>query len=127
MCYCVLFRFDYRTAEAFVRDFELMKTNALKFNGPANVISQEAVAIHDYVRDQVDSCRSELTSLEEQVDELMNAKPKKKLKISASKSSGTAFGSNLASIGGISVNLGDLKNTVFGADEDSDSDESIEL
>jgi hypothetical protein len=104
-----------------------MKTNAIKFNGQVSPIAQEAVAIHEYIRDQVDSCRSELTALEEQVDELMNAKPKKKNKHGATMNLGTSSGSNLASVGGISVNLGDLSKNMAFDGVDSDSDESIEL
>jgi hypothetical protein len=144
-------RYEYRTVDAFVRDFELMKNNAVKFNGPANHIAQEAVAIYEFVRDQVDSFRPELRALEEQVDELMNAKPKKRLKSSSgtapmgpgssaalgrgSAASGPGGGSHLlASVGGHTVNLGNLGHLrnialAHGADEESDDDSeaSVEL
>lgn len=29
----LFFRYEYRTADAFLKDFELMKSNAIKFNG----------------------------------------------------------------------------------------------
>jgi Bromodomain len=134
-------RYEYRTADAFLRDFELMKTNAIKFNGPANHIAQEAVAIHEFVRDQVNSCRAELKSLEDQVDDLMNATPKKKLKTGAGKgpgghgassssAGGVGSGSHLASVGGHTINLGnlgDLRNMAFDDDDSDSDDESIEL
>ena len=50
--------FQYRTADLFVKDFELMKNNAIKFNGPANPIALEAVAIHDFVKGRVDANRA---------------------------------------------------------------------
>jgi transcription initiation factor TFIID subunit 1 len=141
-------RYEYRTADAFVRDFELMKSNATKFNGPANLITQEAVAIYEFVRDQVESFRPELRELEEQVDELMNAKPKKKLKAASGTrptgpgssaalggGTGTSGGSHLtANVAGHTVNLGSLghlRNIALGhgADEESDDDSeaSVEL
>ena len=124
---CSFFRYEYRTADAFVRDFEQMKANAIKFNGQGSPIAQEAVAIHDFVRDQVESSRSELNSLEEQVEELMNAKPKKKNKAGTSKNTGAGAGSNVASVGGIAVNLGDLSKSMAFDGVDSDSDESIDV
>jgi len=104
-----------------------MKANAIKFNGQGSPIAQEAVAIHDFVRDQVESSRSELNSLEEQVEELMNAKPKKKNKAGTSKNTGAGAGSNVASVGGIAVNLGDLSKSMAFDGVDSDSDESIDV
>jgi hypothetical protein len=114
-------RYDYRTADAMVRDFELMKSNAIKFNGQANPISQEAVSIHDFVRDQVESKRAELSALEEAVSEQMSTKPKKKRKTGTTKKSANAASGTVASVGGVSVNLGDVSH-FDGIDSDSDSD-----
>jgi hypothetical protein len=119
--------FQYRTADLFLRDFEIMKSNAVKFNGPTNPIALEAIAIYDYVKNQIDSVRDELTSLEEEVDEIMSGKPKKKkLKTGKSKKTSTGAVRNIASIGGMAVDLGDLSRLGGGSDE-SDSDDSFEL
>jgi len=103
-----------------------MKNNAVKFNGPASPISLEAIAILDYVRDQVQSQRDELTALETAVDELMNAKPKSKKKSGASKKKESSSAlSNVASVGGVAVNLGDLSKSMHFDGADSDSDDSF--
>jgi hypothetical protein len=102
-----------------------MKANAIKFNGPASTIAMDAIAIYDDVKNQIESIRDELTALEEEVDEIMSGKTtNKKLKISKSKKSVAGTGRNMANIGGISVDLGDLSR--LGSD-DSDSEDSFEL
>jgi hypothetical protein len=118
--------FQYRTADLFLRDFEIMKANAIKFNGPTNPIALEAVAIYDYVKNQIESIRDELTSLEEEVNEIMSGKPvHKKVKTGKPKKSNNA-GRNIASIGGMAIDLGDLSRVGGGSDE-SDSDDSFEI
>ena len=114
-------RHQYRKADALVRDFELMKSNAIKFNTESSPIAREASAIYDYVRDQVEANRSELSALEEAVQEQMSGKPKKKKKAGSKKLSG-----NTASVGGVSVNLGDLPKSMKFDDIDFDnSDDSM--
>jgi hypothetical protein len=120
------FSFQYRKADAFLRDFEIMKANAIKFNGPTNAIALEAIAIYDFVKKQIESIRDELTALEEEVDEIMSGKAaSKKLKTGKTKKSSTTS-RNIANIGGMSVDLGDLSRLGAGSD-DSDSDDSFEL
>jgi hypothetical protein len=103
-----------------------MKANAIKFNGPTNAIALEAVAIYDYVKNQIEAIRDELTALEEEVDEIMSGKPvhKKGKTGKSKKSSGSVR--NTASIGGLSIDLGDISRLGGGSDE-SDSDDSFEL
>lgn len=113
-------KYEYRSADALLRDFELMKNNAIKFNGQANAIAQEAIAIQDYVKDQIESSRAELSALEEAVEDQMNTKPKKKKKGLSKK----AASSTTASVGGVSVNIGDLSQSMHFDGVDSDSDES---
>lgn len=115
-------RYEYRAADSLVRDFELMKTNAIKFNGQASPITQEAIAIFEYVRDQIESSRSEFLQLEVDVQEQMSGKPKKKKKLGTKKSS--ASSSNIGMVGGVQVNLGNLKFDGMDA-IDSDSDDSF--
>jgi hypothetical protein len=113
-----LCRYEYRTADGLVRDFELMKNNAVKFNGPASPIAAEAIAIYELVRDQIESHRSELSELEESVKEQMGGKPKKR-KLLEGKKKKLGRG-NTASLGGLNVNLGDLSSHFHGDDSDSD-------
>lgn len=108
-------KYEYRTADALVKDFELMKNNAIKFNGEASPIAQEAIAIHEFVRDQVQACRTELTKLEEQVEDQMGGKSKKKRKDMDLSASGT-----VARIEGVPVNLGDLKGYDSGSGDDDE-------
>lgn len=96
-------RYEYRSSDALVKDFELMKSNAIKFNTEASPIAQEAIAIYDFIRDQVQACRAELTKLEEAVEDQMSGKSKKKRKFTDDADSGA-----VAQIDGVAVNLGDL-------------------
>ncbi|GKZ00022.1 hypothetical protein MPSEU_000955600 [Mayamaea pseudoterrestris] len=114
-------RYEYRTADGLVKDFELMKDNAAKFNGPADVIAVEAAAIFEFVRDQIESQRAELSELEEAVKEQMEGKPKKKRKKNEDKKSKASYG-NAARVSGFDVMLGDVSHFHGG---DSDSDESF--
>ena len=119
--------FQYRKADSFLRDFEIMKANAIKFNGPTNAIALEAVAIYDFVKNQIESIRGELMALEEEVDEIMSGKAaSKKSKSGKSKKSSSGSARNVANIGGMSVELGDVSRLGEGSDY-SDSDDSFEL
>ena len=113
----IIGRYEYRTADGLIKDFELMKNNAVKFNGPASPIAAEAVAIYDFVRDQVESHRADLMDLEEAVKEQMEGKPKKKRKSNDEKKS---IKSTTATFGGVNINLGDLSSHLHGVDSDSD-------
>jgi hypothetical protein len=120
-------RYEYRSVDTLLRDFELMKNNAIKFNGQASSLAQEAISINDFVKDKIESQRIELTELEAAVEDQMGGKPKKKKKGSASKKS-SASSANMTSVGGINVNLGDLRSSglqLDGIDSDSDSDDSF--
>jgi hypothetical protein len=98
-----------------------MKANAIKFNGQASPIAMEAASIYEYVKDQVEASRTELTKLEEEVNEQMNGKPKKKKKTGESKKPGGSGSGNMARIGGVAVNLGDLPQGMQFDGMDSDS------
>lgn len=124
LCINALYSYEYRSADLLLRDFDLMKNNAIKFNGQANPISQEAIAIYDFVKNKIETNRDELSALEAAVDEQMNGKPKKK-KAKTSLSSATTAG-NVANWDGVPINLGDLKQSNYLGGDDSDSgDESV--
>ena len=93
-------RYEYRSVDTLLRDFELMKNNAIKFNGQASPIAQEAISIYDFVKDKIEGDRTELMELEAAVDEQMGGGSSKGKKRSSKKGSG-----NTARIGGVSVDL----------------------
>ena len=104
-----------------------MKNNAIKFNGPTNSIALEAIAIYDFVKNEIEANRHEFTLLEEEVDEIMSGKSaKRKVKVNKSKKNSGGAMRNIARIGGMSVDLGDLSRLGGGSD-DSDSEDSFEL
>jgi hypothetical protein len=119
-------KYGYNTADEFVADFELMKNNAIKFNGKPSPLAMEAVEIWEFVKNTVAQNRKEFNEMEEAVIDQKNGKKKKKGK-SKTDSSSKAGPMNTANIllDGIEtqVNLG--TNLSFGLDEDSDSDGSI--
>ena len=99
-------RYEYRSTDFLLRDFELMKNNAIKFNGQESPIAQEAISIYDYVKDKIESNRSELTSLEQQVEDQMSGIPKRKKKSGTKKFTVAGATSSVANVYGVSVNLG---------------------
>lgn len=115
-------RYEYRSVDIVLRDFELMKNNAIKFNGQASPIAQEAISIYDFVKDKIESDRAELTALEAAVDDQMGGGGGKQGKSKRAKKGGT----NTTNIGGVNVNLGDLRSSSMPLDDaDSDSDDSF--
>lgn len=108
--------FQYKNANVFLDDFELMKKNAIKFNSAQHPIAQEAVAIYDFVKSQIEASRQEFTQLEEAVTDMFNGKPKRK-KAKKDESTSGVEAANIYNIDGVAVNLGDLQS-----DDDDDDD-----
>lgn len=96
-----------------------MKRNAIKFNTSQSPIAQEAVAIYDFVKSQIDASRQEFNELEEAVADMFSGKPKKK-KAKKEKTAGTVDAANIAYIDGVAVNMGNLQ---YGTDDDDDDSE----
>lgn len=124
-------KYDYNTADKFVADFELMKMNAIKFNGKGSPLANEAVEMWEFVKTTVEQNREEFNQMEEAVQDQMSGKKKKKAKSKAAASNDATSPSskpmNTANVvlDGIEtqVNLG--TNLSFGLDGDSDdSDDS---
>ena len=117
-------RCEYRTADSFIDEFELMKNNAIKFNGPASFLAKEATAIFDFVRSAIDADREEFNQLEDAVREQLDGPQKKKSRKSVGgkkkqEKSNLSTGSTAnVVVNGVTttVNLGDLA----GFDDDSD-------
>ena len=85
-------RYEYRTADAFIKDFELMRNNAIKYNGVGSPLGNEATAIYESVKLQIDQSRADFTKFEDAVKEQLSGNRNKKLKNKGS-TSDTALGS----------------------------------
>ncbi|KAL3943904.1 MAG: hypothetical protein SGBAC_002021 [Bacillariaceae sp.] len=83
--------YEYRTTEGFLKDFQLMRANAIKFNGAGTAIAEEGVQIFEMVKTKVEESRGELADLEEAVQEQMSTKPTKKQKKAKSKTKSKAM------------------------------------
>lgn len=122
-------KYDYNIAEKFVADFELMKQNAIKFNGKNSPLANEAVEIWQFVKTTIEQDRKEFDEMEEAVRDQMSGKKKKKAKSKASSdasSSSKTAPMNTANVvlDGIQVNVNLGDNFSFGLGDDSDSDDS---
>lgn len=117
-------RYDYRTVHAFVLDFELMKQNAVTFNGLGSTLGNEATAMYDLVKVTVEQHRSDFDLLEVAVDEQMNSKRGRTSRASTPKLPSKAHSGTTANvtIDGITteVNLGNIQSSFLGNDSDSD-------
>ena len=114
---------EYRTVDAFIDEFELMKNNAIKFNGPTSFLAKEATAIYDFVKNQIEMAREEFHVLELAVKEQLSGTRKKKSRGGSKKKekkSSTASSSNTANVvvNGVAttVDLGDIGD--FAGDSD---------
>jgi hypothetical protein len=122
------FRYEYKTAALFLRDLELMKSNAIKYNGPESELSKEAIAIYEFAKDTVEQNRSEFDSMEQAVKDQLGGGRKKQKKSSmpsqTSMNNGRMSTANLV-VDGISttVNIGD-EGFAGRFGDDSDSDDS---
>ena len=86
-------KYEYRTADAMLKDFALVKTNAAKFNGNGTMLADEAAAIYDAAQNMVDDNKAELSQLEEAVADQMSTQSKKKKKRSTKKGAAAAAAS----------------------------------
>ena len=98
LVYC---SYEYRSTEGFLKDFQKMRANAIKFNGAGTPIAEEAAQIFELAKSKIEESRGEFTDLEEAVQEQMNTKPKKKKRSRASsKASSLADAAAAASASG---------------------------
>jgi hypothetical protein len=124
-----VFRYEYKTAALFLRDLELMRSNAIKYNGPESELSKEAIAIYEFAKDTVEQNRIEFDSMEQAVQDQLGGGRKKQKKSSlpmsqALMNNGRMSTANLV-VDGISttVNIGDEGFAGrFGDDDSDDSD-----
>lgn len=119
-------KYDYKTADNFLADFELMKMNAIKFNGKGSPLANEAVEIWQFVKSTTEQHKQEFNEMEEAVSDQMSGKKKKKAKSKSDTTSNSkAAPMNTANVvlDGIEtqVNLGTTFSFALG-DSDSDSD-----
>ncbi len=117
-------KYEYRFVQAFVNDFELMKQNAVTFNGLGSTLGNEATAIFEFVKETVEQNRADFDILEAAVDEQMNSNKKRGSRASTPKlpSQKQAGKTANVTIDGITteVNLGDIQSSFLGNDSDSD-------
>lgn len=79
-------KYSYHTGDAMLKDFDLMKTNAIKFNGTGTQIAEMAAQVYDYVKKKLEENDAELTHLEEAVaDQMGSGKAPKRRKKAAGK------------------------------------------
>jgi len=82
--------YEYRTTEGFLKDFQLMRANAIKFNGAGTPIAEESVQIFEFAKSKIEESRGEFADLEEAVQEQLSTKPKKKRTKSRAKANSSA-------------------------------------
>lgn len=104
-----------------LRDFELMKNNAMRFNGPNHPLSIEANAIYEFVQSEIADNRQQLDTMEEAVKDQMSSKKSKKAKAAQAKMAKSSDGGFSAVVDGVAVNLGKISKDAF---DYSDSDDS---
>lgn len=122
-------KYEYKTAAAFLRDFELMRKNAIKFNNKGSVLAIEATEIYDFVEKFIEQNRSQFDQMEGAVkDQMSNSSKKKKSKAGAHQNQATSDSNmNTANVmlDGVEteVNLGANFGSCLG-ESDTDSDGS---
>lgn len=84
LTFFVYYSYEYRSTEGFLKDFQRMRANAIKFNGAGTPIAEEAAQIFELAKSKIEESRGEFADLEEAVQEQMNTKPKKKKRSRAS-------------------------------------------
>lgn len=116
-------------ATSFLRDFDLMKRNAINFNGKDSKLGSDATDIYEFVKTTIEQNRDEFDQMEEAVEDQINGRKKKKLKSAAkgkiSASKAPVMNTANIVVDGVEtqVNLGTNLPFGFGGD-DSDSDDS---
>ena len=107
-------RYEYRTAEAFLKDFKLMQNNAIRFNGEESLLGEEGINIYKFVRETVEANKDELSNLEQAVRDQISGAHRKKQKSKPSKDSkndqNSAGATTNVMLDGFktTVNLGDI-------------------
>eukprot|EP00536_Pseudo-nitzschia_multiseries_P002842 jgi/Psemu1/322735/estExt_fgenesh1_pg.C_390042 len=110
-------KYEYRTTDSMLKDFELVKTNAIKFNGASALLAEEAIAIYDMVKNLIDESRAELSLLEEAVADQMSTQPNKKKTTRKKSATATTVSSG---DGGVLAGLSGNINLDFEFSDDSD-------
>lgn len=120
----------YTPASSFLRDFDLMRKNAVNFNGKESPLAIEATEIYEFVKATIEQNKEEFDQMEEAVEDQINTGRRKKSKstkaMRKSTEDATAPAMNTANIvvDGVEtqVNLGTNLSFGFGGDSDSDDD-----
>ena len=120
-------KYGYNSADDFLKDFQLMKYNAIKFNGKGSALANEAVEIWTFVKNTIEENREDFNDMEEAVREQKDGKKKKKK--SKSRSASESSNQELPTMNTANVIFDGIQTEVklgtslpFGLDGDSDSD-----
>ena len=108
-------KYEYRTADSLLKDLELVKTNAVKFNGAGTMLAIEATGIYDTAKNMIETSKAELSHLEQAVADQMSTQSKKK-RTADKKSATNAQGGDDVLLEGMSADL----NLDFDLSDDSD-------
>jgi len=109
-------KYEYRTVGAMLKDVELVKSNAAKFNGGGTMLADEAAAIYSTAKNMVDASSAELSRLEQAVADQMSTQSKKKKKTAKKQIPAAATSGDDALLTGLPVDI-DLD---FELSDDSD-------
>jgi hypothetical protein len=60
-------KYEYKTADSFLAEFDLMKKNAIKFIGEQSLLSAEAKEIYEFVKSTIEHYRDEFNQMEKAV------------------------------------------------------------
>ena len=115
-------KYEYKTADSFLAEFDLMRNNAVKFNGELSPISIEAKEIYESVKSTIEQNRDEFKQMEQAVVDQLSGK-KKTSKKKGGTSSSSAKWSNVV-LDGVQtqINLGDNLGFALGGSDSDDSD-----
>lgn len=116
-----IFKYEYKTAQAFLDDFFLMMNNAVSFNGAGSMLGNEATAMYEFVKATIEQNRAEFDALEIAVDEQYSGKSISRTSTATPSLTGNVPAGRTTNvvIDGVttSVNLGDLKLDPFAHDD----------
>lgn len=73
-------KYEYNVADKFVADLELMKKNAITFNGQGSPLGNQAVDIWEFVKNTIEENSEKVHEMEEAVKLQRSGKKKKKAK-----------------------------------------------
>jgi len=133
-------KYEYKTTDSFLADFELMKKNAAKFNGEKHHITKEANEIYKYVSNFISAHKETFLEMEHAVQVQMQSGLRKgkvssskmnendkhhKASSNVSRSTGSETTANMVLDGiNTAVPLGDVESYILSGNSDSEDSTS---